>query len=144
MTFVCNPLDNNDLEPSARPAFSMGPVCEGDAPKAPSTPEQPAGNGGNTAVAEPPAKTKTQPQKPRLDQLPPYQVLLHNDDINDMLYVVRTVIEITPLNKERALEVTFEAHLSGVAMVLVTHKERAELYRDQFQSKGLTATIEPV
>ena len=31
----------------------------------------------------------------------------------------------------------------GVALLLVTHKERAELYADQFQSKGLTVTIEP-
>jgi hypothetical protein len=27
--------------------------------------------------------------------------------------------------------------------VLVTHKERAELYVDQFKSKSLTVTIEP-
>ena len=28
-------------------------------------------------------------------------------------------------------------------MLLVTHKERAELYQEQFESKGLTVTIEP-
>ncbi len=139
MVLVCNSLHSKDLEPALALWACLSTVCESDAPKAPQTPE----NGGNTAVAEPPAKSRTEPSKPRFDQLPPYRVLLHNDDVNDMLFVVRTVIEITPLNKERALEVTFEAHLSGVAMVLVTHKERAELYRDQFQSKGLTATIEP-
>lgn len=140
MTLVCNSLNSNDLEAFSAVQNSVGPVCEDDATKAAQPPE----NSGNTAVAEPPAKRKTEPSKPRSDQLPPYRVLLHNDDINDMLYVVRTVIEITPLNKERALEVTFEAHLSGVAIVLETHKERAELYQDQFQSKGLTSTIEPV
>lgn len=138
MRFVCNPFNSNDLRPAAQGADQTPPAGHSEA--------QPEGQGGgNTAVAEPTAtsKAKTSPSKPRHDQLPPYQVLLHNDDINDMLYVVRTVIEITPLDKERALEVTFEAHLSGIAQVLVTHKERAELYRDQFQSKGLTTTIEP-
>ena len=36
-----------------------------------------------------------------------------------------------------------EAHETGIALLLVTHKERAELYQEQFQSKGLTVTIEP-
>ena len=138
MTFVCNPFISRDLQQHAEGTTAPGPACEADTPKTPQCEE----NGNTTAVAEPPANTKTQPSKPKSDKLPPYRVLLHNDDVNDMLYVVRTVIEITPLDKERALEVTFEAHLSGVALVLVTHKERAELYQDQFQSKGLTATIE--
>ena len=31
----------------------------------------------------------------------------------------------------------------ALALVTVTHKERAELYQEQFQSKSLTVTIEP-
>jgi ATP-dependent Clp protease adapter protein ClpS len=42
------------------------------------------------------------------------------------------------------VEVTLEAQQSGAALVLVTHQERAELYRDQFVSKSLTVSIEPV
>jgi ATP-dependent Clp protease adapter protein ClpS len=38
---------------------------------------------------------------------------------------------------------TIEAHQSGVSMLLVTHRERAELIQDQFQTRGLTVTIEP-
>ena len=38
---------------------------------------------------------------------------------------------------------TEEADKTGVALLLVTHQERAELYKDQFTSKGLTVTIEP-
>jgi len=78
-----------------------------------------------------------------VDQLPPFRVLLHNDDVNDMGYVVRTLIELTPLDKTRSIEVTLEADATGVALLLVTHKERAELYQQQLKSKGLTATIEP-
>jgi ATP-dependent Clp protease adapter protein ClpS len=54
-----------------------------------------------------------------------------------------TIIELTPLNEQDAKQRTLEAHETGVALLLTTHKERAELYKDQFQSKGLTVTIEP-
>jgi ATP-dependent Clp protease adapter protein ClpS len=37
-----------------------------------------------------------------------------------------------------------EAHKTGLARVLTTHHERAELYVEQFKSLGLTATCEPV
>ncbi len=60
-----------------------------------------------------------------------------------MHFVIRTVMELTPLKEQEALLRTTEAHRTGVALLLVTHKERAELYQDQFQSKGLTVTIEP-
>jgi len=40
-------------------------------------------------------------------------------------------------------EVLEEADKTGVALLLTTHKERAELYQEQFTSKGLTVTIEP-
>ena len=36
-----------------------------------------------------------------------------------------------------------EADDTGVALILTTHKERAELYQEQFTSKGLVVTIEP-
>jgi ATP-dependent Clp protease adaptor protein ClpS len=78
-----------------------------------------------------------------VDQLPPFRVLLHNDDHNDMQFVVDTLLDITPLEPTHCARVMLEAHTSGVALVLMTHQERAELYRDQFASKGLIVTIEP-
>jgi ATP-dependent Clp protease adaptor protein ClpS len=91
------------------------------------------------AKRSPKQKPKTTPPQ----ELRPWKVLLHNDDKNDMLYVVRTIMELTPLKAQEALLRMKEAHETGVALLLTTHKERAELYRDQFQSKGLTVTIEP-
>jgi ATP-dependent Clp protease adaptor protein ClpS len=115
------------------------PVCDNDPPPPPEpTPEpQPA---PGPAVATRPAPT---PAKAPVDQLPPFRVLLHNDDVNSDLGVVQTLVELTPLNKTRAIEVMLEAHTTGVALVLLTHKERAELYQEQFTSKRLTVTIEP-
>jgi len=38
---------------------------------------------------------------------------------------------------------TLEAHETGSSMLLVTHKERAELYVEQFASCKLNVTCEP-
>jgi ATP-dependent Clp protease adapter protein ClpS len=100
------------------------------------------GGGGATATKTKPDR-KTAPQKKPPQPLPPWKVLLHNDDKNDIEYVVKTVMSLTPLNQNDAIERTLEAHETGVALLLTTHKERAELYKDQFLSKGLTVTIEP-
>lgn len=86
-------------------------------------------------------KERTKPRPPQM--LPPWKVLLHNDDTNSMEFVVLTVMQLTPLKEQDATTRTLEAHKSGVSLLLVTHKERAELYKDQFESKGLTVTIEP-
>lgn len=75
--------------------------------------------------------------------LPPWKVILHNDDKNDIGDVIKVVCRLTPLNSNEAEARTMEAHHSGAAMLLVTHQERAELYVDQFASCGLTATAEP-
>jgi len=110
--------------------------------------DAPAGSAGGgkaagAATAKPKKKGKTDPKHRPPQMLPPWKVLLHNDDKNDMVFVVDTIVELTPLNKQDAENRMKEADDSGVALLLVTHKERAELYKDQFESKGLTVTIEP-
>jgi len=102
-----------------------------------------AEGGGVVAPAKPQSRKKTAPAKPPRTPLPPWKVLLHNDDKNDQVFVVRTIVELTPLNRDDAVLRMLEAHKSGVALLLLTHKERAELYKDQFESKGLTCSIEP-
>src|SRR5579864_5695685 len=98
---------------------------------------------GGTATAKPKPARKKAPQKKPPQQMPPWKVLLHNDDKNDIVFVVHTVMELTPLNEQEAEVRTVEAHKTGVALLLTTHKERAELYQEQFASKGLIVTIEP-
>jgi ATP-dependent Clp protease adaptor protein ClpS len=75
--------------------------------------------------------------------LPPYAVILHNDDVNDMAYVVRSLLMCVPeLEPARATEIMLEAHQHGQAHVIACPLERAELYRDRLRSRGLIATIE--
>src|SRR3954451_12948302 len=104
-----------------------------------SVPQTPTGG----AATKSKKKSKPAPQKTPPKMLPPWKVLLHNDDVNTHLHVVKTIVELTHLNEQAAKTRTEEADKTGVALLLVTHQERAELYKDQFTSKGLTVTIEP-
>jgi ATP-dependent Clp protease adapter protein ClpS len=60
------------------------------------------------------------------------------------MFVVQTVMELTRLCREEATHKMWEAHHTGTSLLLVTHKERAELYVEQFAGRGLTVTIEPL
>ena len=75
--------------------------------------------------------------------LPPYSVILHDDDVNDMVYVVASIMVCVPeIEQEQATAIMLEAHLNGRAHVITCPLERAELYRDRLEGRGLTATIE--
>lgn len=103
---------------------------------------QPTGHGTATlqsssqSPSEAPAKRKPQ-------QLPPYKVLLHNDDVNTFEHVIVSVVQLTAVDTKQAVLRALEAHESGIALLLVTHRERAELYVEQFASLSLTVTLEP-
>ncbi len=95
-----------------------------------------------TTGSESGTATKTKPAPPQVRRLPPWNVLLHNDDVNDMLYVADTIIELTTLGRREAIARMLEAHKRGLTLLLQTHREHAELLQEQFASKRLTVTIE--
>ncbi|MGH7179856.1 MAG: ATP-dependent Clp protease adaptor ClpS [Tepidisphaeraceae bacterium] len=103
--------------------------------------DEPAGGATTTKTRK--RSRKRSPAKKPPQPLPPWKVLLHNDAKNTFDFVIATVVQLTPLNKQAARQRTIEAHEAGVALLLTTHKERAELYKEQFHSKGLTVSIEP-
>ena len=79
----------------------------------------------------------------RMSLIPRYRVLLHNDDFNEMAYVVRALQKSVPtLSREAAEAIMLEAHEEGVATVVVCPLELAELYRDRLRTFKLTSTIE--
>jgi ATP-dependent Clp protease adaptor protein ClpS len=86
---------------------------------------------------------KRKDEKLREGLLRPWSVILHNDDVNEMVHVVRSLMKSIPkLGARRATQIMFEAHNHGKAVVTTCPLELAELYRDRLQSCGLTATIE--
>jgi ATP-dependent Clp protease adaptor protein ClpS len=75
--------------------------------------------------------------------LPPYSVILHNDEDHSMEFVIAALVKSVPsLSTERATEITMEAHTSDRAVVITCPLEPAELYRDRIKTFGLGVTIE--
>jgi ATP-dependent Clp protease adaptor protein ClpS len=79
---------------------------------------------------------------------PQYRVLIHNDDVTPMDFVVGVLRGIFRLSFMRSTEVMFEAHFKGVAHVVTEPLERAEFHVDQARSLArarkypLTFTVE--
>ena len=110
----------------------MADTPENAVPETPNDPSQQAGT-----------QTTPAPVKPTPRQMPRWKVLLHNDDVNSVEDVIKTIVMLTTLNEQDATLRTLEADEQGVSLLLTTHQERAELYQEQFTSRSLTVTIEP-
>lgn len=78
------------------------------------------------------------------DIIHPYAVILHDDAVHTMEYVVDALVKSVPtLSEQEASEVMMKAHNEGRAVVVVCPLEQAELYRDRLQTFGLGVSIEP-
>lgn len=91
-----------------------------------------------TSPTKRPAPTRREPK-----QLPPFKVLLHNDDVNTFEHVIGSILKVVAIQPKEAVLKALEAHESGVSLLLVTHKERAELLVEQFTTFQLVVTMEP-
>lgn len=92
--------------------------------------------------ADRPTRSQEQAAPPRR-QLPRYKVVLLHNATHELMFIVRTVMELTRLCRAEATHKMWEAHHCGRSILLVTYKERAELFVEQFASKGLTVALEP-
>ena len=93
--------------------------------------------------AAPTLPSVSEQERVEVEALRPWSVILHNDDHNEMIYVVRCLMKSVPeLGARRATQIMFEAHNHGKAVVTTCPLELAELYRDRLESFGLTVTIE--
>ncbi|MEW6638584.1 MAG: ATP-dependent Clp protease adapter ClpS [Actinomycetota bacterium] len=101
----------------------------------------------NSLIAASVAATETKPKektKRSVSHLPPYKVILHNDDYTPMERVVEILRKVIPrMSTPRAVAIMLEAHTKGKAVVIKCHKELAELYTERLQNEGLTSSIEP-
>jgi ATP-dependent Clp protease adapter protein ClpS len=72
-----------------------------------------------------------------------FKVVLHRAVERDLMFVARVVMEVTRFGSAEAEFRMWEAYHGGRSLVVVTHLERAELFVEQFASRGLPASIEP-
>jgi ATP-dependent Clp protease adaptor protein ClpS len=95
-------------------------------------------------VAEPTVTQQVQPKpatKPKLDKLPPYHVVLVNDDDHTYDYVVEMLQKIFNHSEAQAFLMALQVDRTGKAIVCTTHKERAELKCEQIRSYGLDLRV---
>ena len=73
-----------------------------------------------------------------------WNVIVWNDPINLMTYVVFVLMKVLAFTKEKATKHMLEVHQKGKSIVATETREKAELYYQQIQAHGLTVTIEQV
>lgn len=95
-------------------------------------------------------ETKTSPRKELFSRpIPPYHVILENDDHHSQTFVVSVLCKALGHSVERAYQLMLQAHLSGRAIVWTAPKEVAELKAEQISTfreepyGPLSCTIEP-
>ena len=78
-------------------------------------------------------ETDTQ-EEVRTRRIPPYNVILLNDDHHSMDFVVAVLCKVLGCAVERAFQFMMEAHNSGRAIIWTGTKEVAELKVEQIQT----------
>jgi len=71
-----------------------------------------------------------------------WHVIVWNDPVNLMSYVVFVFMRVLGFTKEKATKHMLEVHNLGKSVVATETREKAELYHQQIQSHGLQVTLE--
>ena len=71
-----------------------------------------------------------------------FNLILHNDHINEMLHVVLAINNVCKLSIEKASSVMMEAHTKGRAIVRNGNIDDLHNMRLRLEKLGLTATLE--
>ncbi len=102
-----------------------------------------------SVIARPQEKSEQQ-----TESLPPYNVILLDDNDHSFEYVIRMLGTLFGHPPEKGYKMAMEVHTKGRVVVATTNLEKAELKRDQIQAFGpdpliprckgsMSATIEP-
>ena len=73
-----------------------------------------------------------------------WNVIVWNDPVNLMSYVVYVFMRVLGFTKEKATRHMLDVHQKGKSIVATETREKAEFYHQQIQSHGLTVTIERI
>lgn len=103
-----------------------------------------AGRPGNIYSSTNPMVPTTKPvRQPDVDEktrhAPMYRVLIHNDDVTPMDFVVAVLRSIFHKDVNSAMQIMLEAHHGNVALVAVLSLEEAEFRVDKAHAVARTA-----
>src|SRR5438105_2030751 len=90
-----------------------------------------------TEVRQRPAPAKTPPKL-----LPPYNVVLLNDNDHTYDYVIEMLSSLFGYNLTKGFSMAHQLNPHGRVIVMTTHKEFAELKRDQIHAFGSDWRVE--
>jgi ATP-dependent Clp protease adaptor protein ClpS len=93
-------------------------------------------SGATTAPTVAPSKPAQEPKKKPPKTLPPWHVVLLNDDDHSYEYVIEMLKSIFGHNDQEGFRLAEEVDGKGRAIVFTTHRELAELKRDQIHAFG--------
>ena len=99
-------------------------------------------------VEKTPEIIKQTKQSEQTGEEPPYRVIIHNDDVTPMDFVVGVLLRIFLLSGPQALQVMYTAHVHGSAYVQTLPKPEALLrvHRAELEARlagyPLTFTVE--
>src|SRR3954447_26810001 len=99
-----------------------------------------AEGGGGSATATKP-KRAVQTKRPPPKHLPPYNVVLLNDDDHTYDYVIEMLAAVFGHSAETGGLMAKEVDETGRVICLTTHKELAELKREQVVAYGVDPRI---
>ncbi len=89
-----------------------------------------------------PLPVEEQDTQSELQQEPPWTVVVLNDPVNLMSYVVMVFRKVFGYDLERAKTHMMEVHQTGRSVLWIGEFEKAEAYVYTLQSWKLTATLE--
>lgn len=98
---------------------------------------------GNVAKPPQPAKARPVPKRRRKSKkLPPFNVILMDDNDHTYDYVIEMLRNLFGHSEEAAFKMAKEVDETGRVIVFTTHRELAELKRDQIHGFGCDQRLE--
>ena len=89
-----------------------------------------------TSITTQPQEKKAQKTEQKTEGLPPYNVVLLDDDDHSFEYVILMLKKIFGHPPEKGYKMAVEVDTTGRVVVATTHLEEAELKRDEIQAFG--------
>lgn len=92
-------------------------------------------------------RTQTRPRT-RTRRIPPYNVILENDEHHSMQFVIEVLCKAMGYSVERSFQLMMQAHNSGRAVIWTGPREGAELKQEQVltfhEERGDGRTLGPL